>query len=316
MPVLVEMTSVVAATDRLRAALGPGVDASSLGARWLVDDGLLTALSFVDRGSLEEGLRQLARAGLLPVRGGEPADLAIVDQHRGPWLWWPWLELAVVHAAEGGPLLAARRSGSERLEVAVPPGWSHPRSASARLGVEPLAIADRPLQHLRREPGCDLYVDGWTGSEVRLERADSRVQVRLEAPGGGSGVVHAELVTRWEEIEVGLMFRDALPPDEGMLFRFQAPGRHGFWMKNTRLALDILFVGGDGRVVNVAERAAPLRLRQHLSRGPVVEVLEVPGGWCAAHGVGAGARIEVARLPFEPGSGPAPRPWGPATRAR
>ncbi len=315
MPVLVEMTSVVVETGRLRAA-APGLGASALGARWLADDGLLTALSFADPESLEEALRQLAREGLRPVRGGEPAELAVVDPHGGPWLWWPWLELAVVRAPDGGPVLAARRSGSEGLDVAVPPGWSYPDSASARLGVEALALADRPLRHLRREPGCNLYVDGWTGSEVRLVRANPRVRVRVEAPGGGGGVVHAELVTRWEEIEVGLMFRGALAPDEGMLFRFPAPGRHGFWMKNTRLPLDILFVGDDGRVVNVAERAEPLRLRQHLSRGPVSEVLEAPGGWCAAHGVGAGARIEVATLPSGPGTGPAPRPWGPATRAR
>jgi uncharacterized protein len=316
MPVLVEMTSVVAPTDRFREAMGPDADAAALGARSLVDDGLLTALSFVDRESLQGALHRLAREGLLPVRAGEPAELAVVDPHQGPWLWWPWLELAVVHAPEGGPLLAARRSGSARVDVALPPGWSYPHSASARLGVEELEIADRPLRHLRREPGCNLYQDVWTGSEVRLERADPLVRVRVEVPGGGRGEVQAELVTRWEEIEVGLMFRDAMAPDEGMLFRFGAPGRHGFWMKNTRLPLDILFVGADGRVVNVAERAAPLRLRQHPSRGPVVEVLEVPGGWCAAHGVGAGARIEVATSPFEPGTGRAPRPWGPATRAR
>jgi uncharacterized membrane protein (UPF0127 family) len=115
--------------------------------------------------------------------------------------------------------------------------------------------------------------------------------------------VGAELVSRWEEIEVGLMFRDAIGPDEGMLFRFGEPRLHAFWMKNTRVPLDILFLDGAGKVVNVAERAEPLRAAKHRSAGPVQDVLEVPGGWCAAHGVGSGSRVTV----LNPAPAPGPR---------
>lgn len=130
-------------------------------------------------------------------------------------------------------------------------------------------------------------------------------RVVVQGPGGG-GEVRVERVSRWQEIEVGLMFRDSLGPDEGMLFRFERPRVHGFWMKNTRFPLDILFVDDGGTVVNVAARAEPLRLRQHRSAGPVLDVLEVPGGWCASHGVGAGARMTVEGG-VEPGE-TSPRP--------
>jgi hypothetical protein len=208
-------------------------------------------------------------------------------------LWWPWLELAVVEEPGGGRILAGRLAGDPRQEASVPPGWSYPRSASARFGVEDLPLADRPLRHVARESGLDRYVDLFTGGEVGLGRELAPARVAVRGPGGW-GEVRAERVSRWEEIEVGLMFRDALGPDQGMLFRFDTPRVHGFWMKNTRVPLDILFVDGRGTVVNVAEQAEPLRLRQHRSAGPVVDVLEVSGGWCAAHGVGPGARVTVA----------------------
>lgn len=99
--------------------------------------------------------------------------------------------------------------------------------------------------------------------------------------------------------------RDSLGPGCGMLFRFEAPEPHGFWMKNTHMPLDILFVDAGGTVLNVAEQAEPLRLKMHCSAGPVTEVLEVPGGWSAAHGVGAGAQLSVmnsATPPAGPGT--------------
>ena len=297
MPVLVEMTSLVGPAGVLRRALAAGGHSP-------VDDGELVAVPLRGHGPMREALRRLARLGHAPSRGAEPGDVALVDQVQGPGSWWPWLELAVVEAPGGGRILAARRTGDARDEVSLPPGWSFRGSASATWGVGDLSLADRPLRHLRREEETDLYADRWTGEEVRLLREHSRVRVAVRAPGGRGGEVGAELVSRWEEIEVGLMFRDALGPDEGMLFRFDEPRLHAFWMKNTRIPLDILFLHGAGKVVNVAERAEPLRASMHRSAGPVLDVLEVPGGWCAAHGVGAGSRVTV----LAPAPSPGPRP--------
>lgn len=294
MAVLIELTSIVAPA----AALGrfaPGADgaAEALGAAAVASDGQLVALAFRSIPEAVRALRRLEAAGLAFERGEEPGDLALVDQRRGPALWWPWLELARL-GVPGGAVLAARHRGDARREPTAPAGWSFAGSASERLGVATLRLPDRPLRHLRREPDADVYLDPFAGEEVRLGRAHAPVRVVVEGASGPRGEVTAELVTARGEIEVGMMFRERVAPGEGMLFRFGAPGHHGFWMKNTLVPLDLLFVGDDGRVVNVVERAEPLTLAHRPSAGPVRQVLEVAGGWCAAHGAGPGDRVRVA----------------------
>jgi uncharacterized membrane protein (UPF0127 family) len=293
MPVLVEAATLLAAAAPLRRAVEALGGAAALGAVALVTDGELGALTFPPGEVAGRAVARLRAAGLTLLRDGEPGELAAVGQRMGPVAWWPWLELALVPApGGGGPVLAARLAGSAGREVATPPGWRFAGSESERMGPCELRLADRPLRHLRREPGCDVYLDRFTGEEVRLEREHAPVRVVVEGPGG-RGEVLAELVSRDEEVEVGLMFREALPEGAGMLFRFDRVGPHRFWMKNTLASLDLLFVAADGRVANVAARTTPLSQRFHWSAGPVRAVLEVPAGWCEAHGVAAGARIRV-----------------------
>jgi hypothetical protein len=293
-PVLIERLALVLPGEVSREAGESGVRIA--GAVSEAGDGELAVLSFDAFGPMRAAIEDLAVAGFGPTVDGEPGDVAVVDQRAGPALWWPWLELAVAEAPGGGRVLSARLAGSGRRDLVTPAGWSYAGSASERFGVPPLRPCDRPLRHLRREEGpvghADVYVDRWTGEEVRLRRAGPRHRVRVRGPGG-EGEVRADVVSRGEEIEVGLMFRRALSPDEGMLFRFPVARRHGFWMKNTLVPLDILFVGPGGRVVTVAREVEPMRMRSHGSTSPVREVLEVPGGWCAAHGIGEGATVEI-----------------------
>ncbi len=87
-----------------------------------------------------------------------------------------------------------------------------------------------------------------------------------------------ELARSPEQQQQGLMFRRALPADAGMLFDFGDTRPASFWMKNTLIPLDMLFIAADGRVVDIHERAVPLSEATIESKVPVRAVLEVNGG--------------------------------------
>ncbi|MFH1054937.1 MAG: DUF192 domain-containing protein [Candidatus Altiarchaeota archaeon] len=88
----------------------------------------------------------------------------------------------------------------------------------------------------------------------------------------------------------GLMFRETLPPDRGMLFIFEEEGIHSFWMKNTLIPLDIIWLDSNMRVVNI-EHAAPCKADPCQSYNPgetAKYVLEVNGGYATEHGIKVG----------------------------
>ncbi|MGB6604983.1 MAG: DUF192 domain-containing protein [Steroidobacteraceae bacterium] len=94
-----------------------------------------------------------------------------------------------------------------------------------------------------------------------------------------------------ERAEQGLMFVRDLPDSKGMVFPLDPPRIETMWMKNTYIELDMLFVGADGRVVKIIERARPLSL-DTLSSGQVVgAVVELKGGEAATLGLRVGDRV-------------------------
>ncbi len=91
--------------------------------------------------------------------------------------------------------------------------------------------------------------------------------------------------------EKGLMFRKALAADRGMLFDFKAPRPVAFWMKNTLIPLDMLFIAADGRVVSIARGAVPLSEVPIPSGGAALGVLELRGGRAAEIGAEPGDQV-------------------------
>ena len=87
------------------------------------------------------------------------------------------------------------------------------------------------------------------------------------------------------------MFRRELGADEGMLFLFRDTSEHVFWMKNTPLPLDLVFIDAAGVVVGVLERVEPMTTAIRTIGKRSRFVLEVNAGWAAAHGVAAGDRV-------------------------
>lgn len=99
------------------------------------------------------------------------------------------------------------------------------------------------------------------------------------------------------ERSCGLMFREEMAEDHGMVFDFQTERPVSFWMRNTLISLDIVFIEDDGTVLNIAEGTTPLSLDGVPSDGPVRYVFEVIAGTADRIGLEAGDTVELERAP-------------------
>lgn len=104
--------------------------------------------------------------------------------------------------------------------------------------------------------------------------------------------IQVQLAMTEEQRATGLMFRQQLAPNEGMLFAFPEPAKQCFWMKNTLIPLAAAFVSDGGTVVNIAEMK-PGSVDLHCSASPVRFVLEMNQGWFARHGIGRGSQLQL-----------------------
>lgn len=100
-----------------------------------------------------------------------------------------------------------------------------------------------------------------------------------------------EIARTQEEQATGLMNRSELAPDRGMIFPFAPPRDASFWMKNTLIPLDMIFVAADGSIANIAANTVPLSLEPVPSEGPVGAVLELAGGRAAELGIKPGDKV-------------------------
>ncbi len=110
------------------------------------------------------------------------------------------------------------------------------------------------------------------------------------------GPVHfrVEIAGDHDSQERGLMYRKSMPPDAGMLFDFHGLVETSFWMKNTYIPLDIVFIRADGTISSIAPMATPLSETPIPSGEPVRAVLEINGGRAAQLGIEPGAKVHAA----------------------
>jgi hypothetical protein len=126
----------------------------------------------------------------------------------------------------------------------------------------------------------------------------SQTVVTILLPGGGK--VRAELADTPERRRTGLMFRDSLPPDGGMLLAFTDDDFHGIWMRNCRIALDLLWLDPQGRVIHVVESAPPCRADpcdSWVPPTPARFVLELPAGKAGREGLRLGSQLLIVAIP-------------------
>jgi uncharacterized protein len=144
-----------------------------------------------------------------------------------------------------------------------------------------------------------LRLVGWAGAALIVALMAStgdflqaaELQTLEIASRTGVHAFQVEMAITPEEKEHGLMFRRELPEGQGMLFDFQFDQNVAFWMKNTYIPLDMLFIRADGRILRIAENTEPLSERNIPSGGPVRAVLEVIGGTAKKLGIAAGDRV-------------------------
>lgn len=122
------------------------------------------------------------------------------------------------------------------------------------------------------------------------QKLDTAVVTILTA-SGQKHTFTVELAKTPEEKRIGMMFRTSVPENTGMLFLFEDEVQRSFWMKNTHVSLDLVFIRRDGVIVHIHERAEPFSLRPLPSERPAYAVLEIAGGVAAKLGLTVGDRV-------------------------
>jgi len=121
---------------------------------------------------------------------------------------------------------------------------------------------------------------------------------RATLPSGA--VYRLELATVPEDQAQGLMYRENLPDKTGMLFVFDQPAPHHFWMKNTMIPLDIVWIDDSGKVIFISARTPPCKADPCPTYGPdvaVSRVLEIAGGKAAEEGLAVGSLLRLTDVP-------------------
>lgn len=110
----------------------------------------------------------------------------------------------------------------------------------------------------------------------------------------GKPEIEVEIASTPMDIKIGLMFRKSMDKNHGMLFQLGRDDPHeaNFWMKDTYIPLDMLFVAKDGRIVNIHRNAKPLTLTPIPSLEPVTGVIELNGGMADALGIAIGDKVK------------------------
>jgi uncharacterized membrane protein (UPF0127 family) len=125
-------------------------------------------------------------------------------------------------------------------------------------------------------------------------------KVVISTREGRETVFQVEVADTPAKRELGLQYRKELAADRGMIFLFPAPSVQSFWMKNTPLPLDMIFIGSDRKIVGIVEQTVPFSLDSRSVGTPSQFVLEINGGLSKRLGIGAGDSVRFEGI--APGS--------------
>ena len=126
-----------------------------------------------------------------------------------------------------------------------------------------------------------------------------RARITLETYQGKKRL-NVELCLTNRQRQIGMMCRQEMGDDEGMLFIFNNMSRRSFWMKNTLIPLDMIFLDNEGRIVGIVESATPLSLEGRSPKAHAQYVLEIAGGQSKRLGIKIGQWVDLSELESRP----------------
>jgi uncharacterized protein len=140
--------------------------------------------------------------------------------------------------------------------------------------------------------GASTTTTASTSAAARSPAGLDQVALTITATNGKKHQFTVEVARSAGEQELGLMNRETLAPDRGMIFPYDPPQAASFWMKNTLIPLDMVFIRADGTIARIEANTAPLSLDPVPSGEPIGAVLELAGGRAAELGITAGAKVD------------------------
>lgn len=124
------------------------------------------------------------------------------------------------------------------------------------------------------------------GGPISAGATDKRLQLKI-----GDHAVNAEVAATPETRMKGLMFREKMGKNDGMVFVFDQIGYHSMWMKNTLIPLSVAFIDEQGKILNIADME-PHSEQTHSAAGPARYALEMNVGWFKSRNISAGAVVK------------------------
>jgi uncharacterized protein len=134
---------------------------------------------------------------------------------------------------------------------------------------------------------------------LQTTACQAQPKVTIATKEGRELTFQVEVADTSTKRELGLQYRRELAADRGMIFLFPTESEHAFWMKNTPIPLDMIFINSDGKIVGIVEQAVPFSLDSRSVPATSRFVLEINGGLSKRHGIKIGDSIRFQGIPPE-----------------
>ena len=143
--------------------------------------------------------------------------------------------------------------------------------------------------------GALFFLLGWLAL-LQATACQAQPKVTIATKEGRELTFQVEIADTPAKRELGLQYRRDLASDRGMIFLFPSESTHSFWMKNTPIPLDMIFIGSDRKIVGIVEQAVPFSTDSRSVPGASQFVLEINGGLAKRYGIKAGDFVEFHGL--------------------